>query len=130
MRNVLAVRGLEKRYGSVQALKGVDLEVGEGELFGLLGPNGAGKSTLVKLLAKMYEPASGSIFVDDTPLARIAANTLRARLELASMCLTPPAQAIVSTPAFCTAIYAACRWIRACAAAISAAGSRPPRGPG
>ncbi len=45
--NALAVRGLAKRYGSVEALKGVDLEVGEGELFGLLGPNGAGKSTLV-----------------------------------------------------------------------------------
>ena len=47
--NALAVRGLRKRYGSVDALKGVDLEVAEGELVGLLGPNGAGKSTLVKI---------------------------------------------------------------------------------
>jgi ABC-type multidrug transport system ATPase subunit len=43
----LSVHSLEKRFGSVQALRGVDLEVAEGELVGLLGPNGAGKSTLV-----------------------------------------------------------------------------------
>ena len=51
-----------------------------GAIVAIVGENGAGKTTLVKLLAKMYEPSSGSIFVDDTPLARIAANTWRARL--------------------------------------------------
>jgi ABC-2 type transport system ATP-binding protein len=56
----LAVRGLAKRYGSVQALKGVDLEVGEGQLVGLLGPNGAGKSTLVKIAAGLVRPSAGS----------------------------------------------------------------------
>ena len=59
MRTALAVRGLEKRYGSVHALKGVDLEVGEGELFGLLGPNGAGKSTLVKIAVGLVRPTKG-----------------------------------------------------------------------
>ena len=49
MAAALAVRGLVKRYGATEALAGVDLEVGEGELVGLLGPNGAGKSTLVKI---------------------------------------------------------------------------------
>jgi ABC-2 type transport system ATP-binding protein len=56
----LAVRGLRKRYGSVEALKGVDLEVGEGELVGLLGPNGAGKSTLVKIAVGLVRPTGGS----------------------------------------------------------------------
>lgn len=60
MRSALAVRGLEKRYGSVHALRGVDLEVGEGELFGLLGPNGAGKSTLVKIAVGLVRQSSGS----------------------------------------------------------------------
>ena len=59
MRTALAVRGLEKRYGSVQALKGVALDVGEGELFGLLGPNGAGKSTLVKIAVGLVRQTKG-----------------------------------------------------------------------
>ena len=60
MGNILAVRALEKRYGSVQALNGVDLDVGEGELFGLLGPNGAGKSTLVKIAVGLVRQTNGS----------------------------------------------------------------------
>ena len=55
----LVVRGLEKRYGRVEALKGVDLEVAEGELVGLLGPNGAGKSTLVKIACGLVRPTAG-----------------------------------------------------------------------
>ncbi len=58
--SALAVRGLVKRYGSVEALKGVDLEVAEGELVGLLGPNGAGKSTLVKIAVGLVRPTAGS----------------------------------------------------------------------
>ena len=58
--NALAVRELAKRYGSVEALKGVDLEVGEGELFGLLGPNGAGKSTLVKIAVGLVRASGGT----------------------------------------------------------------------
>jgi ABC-2 type transport system ATP-binding protein len=56
----LAVRGLVKRYGSVTALGGVDLDVAEGELVGLLGPNGAGKSTLVKIACGLVQATSGS----------------------------------------------------------------------
>jgi ABC-2 type transport system ATP-binding protein len=58
--NALAVHGLVKRYGSVHALKGVDLEVGEGELVGLLGPNGAGKSTLVKIAVGLVRASGGT----------------------------------------------------------------------
>ena len=55
----LSVRGLRKRYGTTEALKGVDLEVGDGELVGLLGPNGAGKSTLVKIACGLIRPTEG-----------------------------------------------------------------------
>jgi ABC-2 type transport system ATP-binding protein len=61
MAPVLAVRGLAKRYGAVEALKGIDLDVGEGELFGLLGPNGAGKSTLVKIAVGLVRPSAGEV---------------------------------------------------------------------
>ena len=60
MAPALAVRGLVKRYGRVDALKGVDLTVEEGELVGLLGPNGAGKSTLVKVACGLVRPSAGS----------------------------------------------------------------------
>src|SRR3954469_6478380 len=59
----LAIHALRKRYGANEALKGVDLTIGEGELVGLLGPNGAGKSTLVKIACGLVRPSSGSVQV-------------------------------------------------------------------
>jgi ABC-2 type transport system ATP-binding protein len=59
----LAVADLRKAYGSTEALRGVSLEVREGELFGLLGPNGAGKSTLVKIACGLVRPTAGSASV-------------------------------------------------------------------
>ncbi len=73
----LSVRGLEKRFGSVRALRGVDLEVGEGELVGLLGPNGAGKSTLVKIAVGLVRPTAGSAEVAG---ARAGSHEARAAL--------------------------------------------------
>jgi ABC-2 type transport system ATP-binding protein len=73
----LAVRGLEKRYGRTHALRGVDLEVGDGELFGLLGPNGAGKSTLVKIACGLVRATRGTAEVAGAP-----AGSLRARAAL------------------------------------------------
>jgi ATP-binding cassette, subfamily B, bacterial len=61
-------------------LDDVSLTLPAGAVVALVGENGAGKTTLVKLLAKMYEPSSGAIFVDETPLARIAAAAWRTRL--------------------------------------------------
>jgi ABC-2 type transport system ATP-binding protein len=75
--NALAVRGLRKRYGSVDALKGVDLEVAEGELVGLLGPNGAGKSTLVKIAVGLVRPTGGTAEVAE---ARAGSRDARAAL--------------------------------------------------
>jgi ATP-binding cassette, subfamily B, bacterial len=61
-------------------LDDVNLELPAGRVVAIVGENGAGKTTLVKLLAKLYEPTSGAILVDDTPLARIHADEWRARL--------------------------------------------------
>jgi ABC-2 type transport system ATP-binding protein len=58
---------LRKSYGSIDALKGVSVEVGEGELVGLLGPNGAGKSTLVKIACGLVRPTAGSATIAGAP---------------------------------------------------------------
>jgi ABC-2 type transport system ATP-binding protein len=71
--SALSVRGLAKRYGSIEALKGVDLEVEQGELVGLLGPNGAGKSTLVKILVGLVRPTAGDARVAGAPAGSRAA---------------------------------------------------------
>ena len=60
MEAALAVSGLEKRYGRTDALRGIDLEVGPGEMVGLLGPNGAGKSTLTKIACGLVRPTGGT----------------------------------------------------------------------
>ncbi|MCF0253936.1 MAG: ABC transporter ATP-binding protein [Duodenibacillus sp.] len=69
--SAIAVRGLEKTYpGGACALRGVDLDVGDGEFFGLLGPNGAGKTTLINCLAGLTDPTAGSIAVFGRDAAR------------------------------------------------------------
>ncbi len=60
---VLSVTNLEKAYGRVKALNGVDMTIWEGEFVALLGPNGAGKSTLLQLLTGLFSPDSGQIKV-------------------------------------------------------------------
>ena len=57
---VIAVKDLVKRYGEVEAVRGIDLEVRPGEIFGFLGPNGAGKSTTINILCTLVKATSGS----------------------------------------------------------------------
>ena len=59
--SLLDVHGVSKRFGAVQALREVDLDIREGEVVGLIGSNGAGKSTLVKIIAGVTPPDSGTI---------------------------------------------------------------------
>jgi ABC-2 type transport system ATP-binding protein len=60
---VVSVRGLTKSYGEFEALKGIDFELGAGEVFGLLGPNGAGKTTTIEILEGYRERDSGEVEV-------------------------------------------------------------------
>jgi ABC-2 type transport system ATP-binding protein len=59
----LWAKGLEKSYGKVQALRGVDLEVHPGEIFGFLGPNGSGKTTTIRCMLDLIRPSAGELRV-------------------------------------------------------------------
>jgi ABC-2 type transport system ATP-binding protein len=74
MASALQAVEVRKSYGSIQALKGVSLEVGEGELVGLLGPNGAGKSTLVKIACGLVRPTGGTASIAGEPAGSPAAH--------------------------------------------------------
>jgi len=63
----IVARDVRKLYGDTAALRGVSLEVGDGELVGLLGPNGAGKSTLTKIACGLVRPTSGDVEVGGHP---------------------------------------------------------------
>src|SRR5690348_113282 len=64
----IEVTDLRKTYGQIEALAGLSMTVGRGEIFGFLGPNGAGKTTTVKLLLGLSRPSGGSGKVLDAPM--------------------------------------------------------------
>lgn len=63
MQPAIEIKQVRKSFGKLEALRGVDLSIAQGEFFALLGPNGAGKSTLINLLAGLLRPSSGSLSV-------------------------------------------------------------------
>jgi simple sugar transport system ATP-binding protein len=65
---ILRARNIVKRFGHVEALRGVDFDARPGEITALIGDNGAGKSTLVKILSGVYGPTSGTLEVDGKPV--------------------------------------------------------------
>ena len=72
----IEVDDLHRSFGSVEALRGIDLEVAAGEVHALLGPNGAGKTTLMRILSGLVDPSEGSAYVLDRqrrPLAELRA---------------------------------------------------------
>ena len=79
---IIRTEGLKKSFGKVQALKGVDLAVDQGTVFGLLGPNGAGKTTTVRILTTLLEPDEGTAVVAGLDVVRDAI-VLRPQIGLA-----------------------------------------------
>ena len=76
---MLNVAGLCKRYGDIEVVRGIDLQVRRGECFGLLGPNGAGKTTTLRLLLGLIEPDAGRIELAGIP---VPARAREARMKI------------------------------------------------
>jgi len=69
MEPILTLKNVGYRYGQIQAIKGIDLQVHGGEILGILGPNGSGKSTLLKVMDGILVPQEGEILIEDSPFA-------------------------------------------------------------
>jgi branched-chain amino acid transport system ATP-binding protein len=74
MAPLLSVREVSKRFGGIQALDSVSLEVAQGQVAGLIGPNGAGKTTLFNVVTRLYQPDSGSVELEGRDLLRVSAH--------------------------------------------------------
>ena len=83
------VAQVEKRFGEVRALKGVDLEIEPGELFFLLGPSGCGKTTLLRCLAGFYQPEAGTIRFGEEDVTRLAPHKRNTGMMFQSYALWP-----------------------------------------
>ena len=88
----IEIRDVHKRFGELQALSGIDLEIPEGEFFGLLGPNGAGKTTLISVLAGLVRADRGT--------ARVMGHDVRADYRAARRSLGVVPQELVFDPFF------------------------------
>jgi branched-chain amino acid transport system permease protein len=76
---LLQVRGASKRFGGLQALAGVDLDVREGEILGLVGPNGSGKTTLINVISGFYPLTSGTVTVAGVEIGSLPAHEIARR---------------------------------------------------
>tara|TARA_B100001996_G_scaffold34016_1_gene25476 strand:- start:45 stop:800 length:756 start_codon:yes stop_codon:yes gene_type:complete len=67
---IIQVKNLKKKYDEFEAVRGIDFEVNEGEVFGLLGPNGAGKTTTVEILEGLIKSSGGEAFINDLDVSK------------------------------------------------------------
>lgn len=86
---LLRLRGVVKKFGDFTALKGVDLDIVEGEFFTIVGPSGSGKSTLIRLLVGMDELTEGSIWLRDGRIDETPANLRPTCMVFQSLALFP-----------------------------------------
>lgn len=89
-KNALLIKDLVVRYGAVEALKGIDIEVKEGEIVALLGANGAGKTSTLRTISGLVEPASGSIKLYDVEIAKTDAE----KITVAGISQSPEGRAV------------------------------------
>lgn len=85
----ISIRDLTKRFGGQTVLDGVNLEIGQGELFFLLGPSGCGKTTLLRHIAGFYKPEAGKIFFDQEDVTRLPAHRRGTGMMFQSYALWP-----------------------------------------
>lgn len=79
---VLVCRGIERSFGGLKALKGVSLEIHQGEIFGLVGPNGSGKTTMINVITGFYPPNAGTVTLFGKDITSLAPHAI-ARHRLA-----------------------------------------------
>ena len=75
--SIIETKALTKTYGRIQAVRGIDLQIEKGEIFGLLGPNGAGKTTTIGMLCTIIRPTSGSASIAGYDIVRNPADVRR-----------------------------------------------------
>lgn len=75
---MIKLEGITKSFGSLQVLKGIDLEINKGEIVSIVGPSGAGKTTLLQIMGTLDEPDAGNVQIDGTVVSRMKEKELSA----------------------------------------------------
>ena len=75
---MIKLEGITKSFGSLQVLKGIDLEINKGEIVSIVGPSGAGKTTLLQIMVTLDEPDAGTVQIDGTVVSRMKEKELSA----------------------------------------------------
>jgi spermidine/putrescine transport system ATP-binding protein len=88
-KNIIELKGIEKRFGSFVAATGIDLNLREGEFFSLLGPSGCGKTTVLRMIAGFQEPTSGKVLIDGTDMEGVPANKRPTNMVFQSYAIFP-----------------------------------------